>query len=114
MIFNKRTLKLYVTRPLANISFTVMRKQVSAIEKSGITMMHTARPFWYYRKVFFQGRSATAVLQDLTGKTVVDIGCGYTPFADDSMFQACHKAGIDFYGVDPLLAKTVDIARQRE
>jgi len=109
MNFKKRILEQRITRPMANIAFAIMRKQVRAIEKSGIRMMHTARPFWYYRRVFFQGQRATTVLKDLQGKVIVDIGCGYTPFADDSMFQACHEAGIDFYGIDPLFAKKVDI-----
>jgi ubiquinone/menaquinone biosynthesis C-methylase UbiE len=109
MNFKKRVLGQRITRPLANISFAVMNKQVRAIERSGISMMHTARPFWYYRRVFFQGQSATSVLDDLKGKVIADIGCGYTPFADDSMFQACNQAGIEFYGVDPLLANQVKI-----
>jgi ubiquinone/menaquinone biosynthesis C-methylase UbiE len=109
MNFKRRIIEQRITRPLANISFAVMNSQVRAIEKSGIRMMHTARPFWYYRRVFFQGQCAKTVLNELKGKVVVDVGCGYTPFADDSMFQACHKAGIEFYGIDPLLAKQVNI-----
>jgi SAM-dependent methyltransferase len=109
-INRRRIIEKRVTGPLANFSFKLMHRQVRAIEKSGISMMHTARPFWYYRKVFFQAQSAAAVLENLQAKTIVDIGCGYTPFADDSMFQACHQAGIEFYGIDPLLAENIDIS----
>jgi SAM-dependent methyltransferase len=109
MSLNKKILEKRITGPLANLSFKVMHRQVRAIERSGISMMHTARPFWYYRRVFFKGQSADKVLSDLHAKVTVDIGCGYTPFAEDSMFQACHAAGIAFYGVDPLLAKEIDI-----
>lgn len=102
-LFNRR-----LGKPIANASFAVMYRQVRAIEKNGIKMMHTARPFSYYRKVFYQGQGAAKVLQSLNGKTVVDVGCGYTPFADDSMFQACHRAGVDFFAVDPLIGTNVE------
>lgn len=65
--------------------------------------MHTARPFAYYRKVFYAGQSEREVLHDLRSKRVLDVGCGYTPFADDSMFRACYEHDIEFYGIDPLL-----------
>ena len=42
------------------------------------------------------------MLKSLEGKRVIDVGCGYTPYSDDSMFQACGDAGIDFYGIEPL------------
>ena len=70
-------------------------------------MVHTARPFSYYRKVFYRGQPKAAVLNSLQGKRVVDVGCGYTPYAEDSMFRACHDAGIDFYGVDPLIGTDI-------
>ena len=110
MIIKKDVLDKRFSRPLANLSFAVLHRQVRAIEKSGISMMHTARPFWYYRKVFFRAQNAATVLKDLEGKTIIDIGCGYTPFADDSMFQACHQEGIEFYGIDPLLAENIAIS----
>ena len=72
-------------------------------------MLHTARPFSYYRKVFYQGQPELIVLNSLQGKRLIDVGCGYTPYAADSMFRACHDAGIEFYGVDPLLATEVKI-----
>lgn len=90
--------------PLANWSFAMMHRQVHVIQKRGVSMMHTARPFAYYRKVFFEGKTEAAVLQSLAGKRLLDIGCGYTPFANDSMFRVCHDAGIEFYGIDPLIA----------
>lgn len=97
-------------KPIANVSFAMMYRQVRAIEKSGVAMMHTARPFSYYRKVFYHGQSEATVLAQLKGKCVVDVGCGYTPFADDSMFQACHLAGIEFYGVDPLIGSHIQFS----
>lgn len=71
-------------------------------------MMHTARPFSYYRKVFYNSQPETEVLKNLKGKTVVDVGCGYTPYAEDSMFRACHEAGVEFYGVDPLIDNDIE------
>ncbi len=70
-------------------------------------MINTSRPFSYYRKVFFNDRSERAVLAKLKGKKLVDVGCGYTPYAADSMFRACHDAGVDFYGVDPIIEEHI-------
>ena len=70
-------------------------------------MMHTARPFSLYRKVFYNGESEQAILTRLEGKRIVDIGCGYTPYAEDSMFRACHQSGIEFYGVDPIIGEDI-------
>jgi SAM-dependent methyltransferase len=94
-------------RPLANASFLMMRGYIRSAQRRGVDMMHTARPFGHYRKVFFQGQSGSRVLQSLQGKRVIDVGCGYTPYARDSMFRACHDAGVDFYGVDPLLGTDI-------
>ncbi len=91
--------------PLADFVFVSMRQQVRALQKSGVPMLHTARPFSYYRKVFYAGASTKKVLNDLEGKRVVDIGCGYTPYAEDSMFQACRKNGVEFFGIDPVLSQ---------
>jgi SAM-dependent methyltransferase len=66
-------------------------------------VISTGRSFGYYRSIFFGGKSAPAVLGELRGKRILDIGCGLTPYVSNSMFQACHKAGIDFYGIDPKL-----------
>ena len=93
--------------PIANISFALMHGFVRSAQRRGVGMMHTARPFSYYRKVFYQGQSRSEVLQNLKGKRVVDVGCGYTPYAPDSMFRACHDAGIDFYGIDPLIGTDI-------
>ena len=90
-------------RPIANLSFAMMHGYVRAIQKSGVDMVHTARPFSYYRKVFYEGQPASAVLRSLRGKRVVDVACGYTPYAEDSMFRACHDADIEFYGIDPVI-----------
>ena len=66
-------------------------------------MAHTARPFSYYRRVFYNGQSKSSVLASLRDKRIIDVGCGLTPYAEDSMFRACHEYGIEFYGVDPLI-----------
>lgn len=92
--------------PIANWSFAMMHHQVHSIQKRGVSMMHTARPFAYYRKVFYAHQSEAEVLHDLRAKRVVDVGCGYTPFADDSMFRVCFEHDIEFYGIDPLLEST--------
>ncbi len=103
MRLSQKIIDRHISKPIANVSFAMMHRQVRAIEKRGITMMHTARPFSYYRKVFYDGESAPQVLDNLAGKTVVDVGCGYTPYADDSMFQACRDTSVNFFGVDPLI-----------
>ncbi len=92
-----------LARPIANLSFATMQASLLSAQRRGVTMMHTARPFSVYRKVFYGGKSSHSVLRQLQGKRVVDVGCGYTPFMRDSMFRACHDAGIAFYAVDPLL-----------
>lgn len=96
-------------RPIANMSFAAMQSYLRSAQRRGIGMMHTARPFAFYRKVFYGNQSGSQVLKSLRDKRVVDVGCGYTPYATDSMFRACHDAGIEFYGVDPLLAKEIAI-----
>ena len=93
--------------PIANVSFAVMRAWVRSAQRRGVDMLHTARPFDFYRQVFYRKRPAGDVLASLQGQRIVDIGCGYTPFAEDSMFRACHDAGIEFYGVDPLLGTRI-------
>ena len=101
---SKRLKRLGLAAPIANVSFAMMHSYVKSVQRSGVSMMHTARSFSYYRKVFYKNRSKAAVLAGLEGNRVVDIGCGYTPFAKDSMFRACHDRGIEFYGVDPVIA----------
>lgn len=98
-----------IGRPVANVSFAMMQGYIRSMQRRGVGMLHTARPFSFYRKVFYQGLSETEVLFRLRDKRIVDIGCGYTPYASDSMFQACYKAGIEFYGVDPLIDEDIQI-----
>ena len=86
-----------------------MRGYIHSAQKLGVGMLHTARPFGYYLKTLYHNQSRRQVLNNLRGKTVVDIGCGYTPFAKDSMFRACHDAGVEFFGVDPLFQREVKI-----
>lgn len=70
-------------------------------------IINTARPFAYYCKVFFNNQSKMTTLSNLQGKKLVDIGCGYTPYTEDSMFRACYDAGIEFYGVDPIIEDNI-------
>ena len=107
MTIAKRLIEQGLGRPIANVSFAMMHRQVRSIQRSGVAMMHTARPFSYYRKVFYRNHSKSAVLQSLRGKRIIDVGCGYTPYADDSMFRVCHDEGIEFYGVDPLIGNDI-------
>ena len=93
--------------PIADTSFAMMRGYIHSAQRLGVRMMHTARPFAYYRKVFYRGHSRARVIRSLHGKRIVDVGCGYTPYASDSMFRACHDAGVEFYGVDPLIGTDV-------
>jgi SAM-dependent methyltransferase len=90
--------------PLADTSFAVMHHALGGMRLLGVDILHTARSFATYRRMFYGNRPAAAVLASLAGKRVVDLACGYTPYAPDSMFQACRAAGIDFYGVDPVLS----------
>lgn len=92
-------------RTLARVTFAVFDTQTKVNDRIKLPIISTGRPFSYYRKVFFQGRSEAEVLRDLQGKRIADVGCGLTPFVGDSMFQACERAGIEFYGIDPKIGK---------
>ncbi|MFT4519313.1 MAG: SAM-dependent methyltransferase [Halioglobus sp.] len=103
------TLEQGLGRPMANISFAMMQTYLHSAQRRGLGMMHTARPFSLYCKMFYRSQSKSAVLKSLEGKRIIDVGCGYTPYAEDSMFRACHNAGIEFYGVDPLIHPDIKI-----
>jgi len=94
-------------KPLANLSFCMMQHYIHSAQRRGVGMMHTARSFHAYRKVFYDNRPESVVLSQLQEKRVVDIGCGYTPYADDSMFRAAHDAGVEFFGIDPLISSDI-------
>lgn len=91
-------------------SFAFLRMS-SAVTALGIPVISTGRPFSFYRKVLFGGRSERDVLAELQGKVVVDVGCGLTPYLADSMFQACRRAGVEFYGVDPKIGRGFKFGR---
>ena len=97
------TLEQRFGKPVANLAFSMMQHYIHSAQRRGVGMMHTARSFQAYRKVFYQNQPESVVLSQLHGKRIVDIGCGYTPYADDSMFRAAHEADVEFYGVDPLI-----------
>jgi SAM-dependent methyltransferase len=89
---------------LAAATFKTARRLTDAYSRLSLPIISTGRSFRYYRQIFYGSRSAASVLSALQGQRILDIGCGLTPFVSDSMFQACYRAGIDFYGVDPKLA----------
>ena len=101
------TLEQGLGRPVANMSFAMMQTYLRSAQRRGVDMMHTARPFALYSKMFYRSQPRPAVLKSLEGKRIIDVGCGYTPYAEDSMFRACHIAGIEFYGVDPLIGTDI-------
>lgn len=86
---------------LAKITFHVMHTTMAAYDRFNIPVISTTRPLRFYRKALFKGISKQQLKKELKNKTLVDIGCGLTPFIEDSMFQWCRRHGIDFYGVDP-------------
>jgi SAM-dependent methyltransferase len=88
----------------ATINFNVMLVGSTLSGKLRIPVISTARPFSTYRKIFFNKRAENDVLKELAGKRIVDVGCGLTPFVEDSMFQVCRRNHIDFFGIDPKLA----------
>lgn len=90
---------------LSDISFSVMEANLKLYERLHLPVISTARPFAFYRKIFFHNKPESALLDSFGRKRIVDIGCGLTPFTEDSMFQVCRRHGIDFYGVDPKLAQ---------
>ena len=75
---------------IATSAYWLTRLQVQQIARYTHGVVNTSRPFSYYRKVFFNDRSEVSILETLQGKKLVDIGCGYTPYAEDSMFRACY------------------------
>ncbi|MFT5691659.1 MAG: SAM-dependent methyltransferase [Oceanicoccus sp.] len=92
---------------IATTSYWLTRDQVRRLARVSGGVINTGRPFRYYQKVFFNKQSKASVLESLQGKKLVDIGCGYTPYAPDSMFRACFDDGIEFYGVDPIIKKNM-------
>ncbi len=90
-------------KTLSFLGFSAMTSSLKLIDTFNLPVISTARPFRFYREVFFEGRGEQDVLQSLRGNTVVDVGCGLTPYTEDSLFQTCRRAGIDCWGVDPKL-----------
>jgi SAM-dependent methyltransferase len=86
---------------IASSSYWLTRFQIGMMSPYSKGVVNTCRPFAYYRKVFFEGQSSQVVLASLKNHKILDVGCGYTPYVKDSMFRACHDAGIEFYGIDP-------------
>lgn len=86
---------------LANLSFKIMHASMAVYDRFNIPVISTTRPFRFYRKALFDNQSKEQLRQQLQEKTLVDVGCGLTPFIEDSMFQWCRRQRIDFYGVDP-------------
>ena len=89
----------------AQASYLFIRGEVAVGRFIGMSKLSTSRSFDLYRQIFFDRRPAKDVLESIREEVIVDVGCGYTPYFSDSMFQACEAEGIAFYGVDPVLAK---------
>ena len=103
---------------LSALTFRGLKANADFYDHFSIPVISTGRSFAYYRKIFFDNCSRREVLGRLEGKRVVDVGCGLTPYVSDSMFQACQKQGIDFFGVDPKFAEgfslsPMDVAKIR-
>ncbi|MEO0369724.1 MAG: methyltransferase domain-containing protein [Pseudomonadota bacterium] len=109
MLTPGQILERRVGHPIANMSFAMMRGYIRSMQRRGIQTLHTARPFSHYRKIFYSDIREDKLLQDIKGKVIADVGCGYTPFADDSMFRKCYEAGIEFYAIDPMLGGDINI-----
>jgi SAM-dependent methyltransferase len=90
---------------LARMTFRSLHRFTNAYSRFSLPVVSTGRSFAYYRRIFFDCNSSTRVLRQLQDQRVLDIGCGLTPYVEDSMFQACRRAGVEFYGVDPKLEK---------
>jgi SAM-dependent methyltransferase len=88
---------------LAAATFAAARGVTTAYHRLGLPIISTGRSFAYYRKLLFDGRSEATVLRQLEGKRIVDVGCGLTPYVENSLFQSCYRAGIECYGIDPKL-----------
>ncbi len=90
---------------LADMTFRTLGGLARVYNRFSLPVISTGRSFAYYRKIFFDNKSSATVLGELQGQCILDIGCGLTPYVANSMFQACHRAGVDFYGIDPKLAE---------
>lgn len=86
---------------LSRLTFRIMHAGMALYSTFNIPVISTTRPLRFYQKTLFDGQSKEQLEQQLKGKVLVDIGCGLTPFIEDSMFQWCRRHGITFYGVDP-------------
>ncbi len=92
-------------RAYSSVSFRLSKGMKRIYNRFNLPVVSTGRSFELYRKIFFDNRSEADVLAELRGRRIVDVGCGLTPYTSNSMFQACLKAGVEFYGVDPKLAR---------
>ena len=86
-----------VKSTLAALTLHGMKVNADLYQLFSLPVISTGRSFAYYRKIFFGNRSQGEILRSLEGKSVVDVGCGLTPYVSDSMFQVCRENGIDFY-----------------
>lgn len=86
---------------LADFVYGNMVIQRKLYETLNLPVISTARPFSFYRRIFFDNVRPEVLKDTLANKTIADIGCGLTPYIADSMFQWCRENGITFYGIDP-------------
>ena len=88
---------------VSSLVYSAVKTGTGVYGLSPFPIVSTGRSFEYYRKIFFENKSEHQVLTELKGKVIADIGCGLTPYVSDSMFQACRRKDIAFYGIDPKL-----------
>ena len=86
---------------LSRLTFGVMKRSLSVYESFDLPVISTTRPFEFYRMALFDNDSETKLKLQLQGQTLIDIGCGLTPYIEDSMYQWCRHHAIPFYAVDP-------------
>lgn len=98
---------MWLQDKMAQVTYLTLRAEIMAARWFRMYSLSTSRSFGLYRRIFFEGRSEEEVLSSIRDQVIVDVGCGFTPYFSDSMFQACEAEGIAFYGVDPVLASGV-------
>ncbi|MEZ4460301.1 MAG: methyltransferase domain-containing protein [bacterium] len=101
-------MNLEIQRKWARQTFRGVGIVTNTSNRLNLPIISTGRPFAFYREVFFKNRPEADVLSDLKGQRVLDVGCGLTPYTQDSMFQACYRDGVEFYGIDPKLNGTFE------
>ena len=64
----REALSRRIGRPVANASFAMLRGYVRSARRRGVSMLHTARSFSHYRKIFFDAEARKSLLERLQGR----------------------------------------------